>query len=380
MKMLIEFYDKENIENILSLLTATYDRVVYFCTDDLNSVAYSVLYDYITRHFGISPEFVSIKDSTFKGIIDVFESVIKDGDETEVDITGGSEVFIAAIGYLTAQNTKNIKIHSFDIKNRTYIRHYPTTDKKEINPLLRVEDFITLCGGKIIGGTDRCRYSLRDSTIKNEVLRLWRAVKDIAKDWNRFSSVPTLKDGRQFAKLVEQKSESSIRRILSALKNNRIIDEPKAKYIGTKKYYTYRLNTPKTVDFLYDKAGNLLEMYAYIAAMECELFNDCCVGVPLDWDGKDSGTSNEIDLILTCGCIPVFVSCKNTAVENEYLYEINTMTHRFGGKYAKTMILSNHKNPHPIRERAKEMGIILIDNINNMSFEVFKERLIKYFT
>ena len=57
---------------------------------------------------------------------------------------------------------------------------------------------------------------------------------------------------------------------------------------------------------------------------------------------------HEVDVVVTHGHIPVFISCKNTRLENEHLYEIATMTRHYGGRYARAAIVSNVENlPDP---------------------------------
>ncbi|MBR3271212.1 MAG: hypothetical protein IKI59_04750, partial [Clostridia bacterium] len=46
----------------------------------------------------------------------------------------------------------------------------------------------------------------------------------------------------------------------------------------------------------------------------------------------------------------------------EDLYEISVLTNHFGGRYAVALLLSTLPAPAPVAERAKEMGVFLIDN------------------
>ena len=71
------------------------------------------------------------------------------------------------------------------------------------------------------------------------------------------------------------------------------------------------------------------------------------------------------------GHIPVFISCKNTRLENEHLYEITAMARHYGGRYARSVIVSNVENLPVIRNRAQEMGILLIDEVYKLPLEAF---------
>ena len=381
MKILIEFYDSENIENVISLDIENFDKVYFLdLRDEDNSrgVAKAHLTEFIRTRYNTPTHFISISDTSLPAIAAVLKSIVKDDGEYVIDITGGSENIIAAMGFFAATMSKsNVRIHKFDIKSSTRICYFPTAKEEKVKPTFTVPDIIAMNGGKILGDEGSYRYNLLDGKLENETLRLWNCVKGIARDWNKFCGIPTITQNGRTAKLIEQKTESACRNVIRHLQRHGIISDPKMLTIGNKRYYTYKANIPEYAEFLYEKAGNLLEIYSYIAAVHTGVFDDCCVSVPLDWDGRPDGTTNEIDLILTRDAVPIFVSCKNTEIENEYLYEISTLTRHFGGEYAKTMIISNYSNQYKLRERAKEMDIILIDNINGISVEAFKEKLKK---
>ena len=102
--------------------------------------------------------------------------------------------------------------------------------------------------------------------------------------------------------------------------------------------------------------------------------DDCMVGVHLDWDGviynhslKD--TLNEIDVLSLKGVIPTFISCKNGSVNQMALYELQTVADKFGGKYAKKLIVASNlekcigkANAKYIAQRTAEMNIRIISD------------------
>jgi len=132
-------------------------------------------------------------------------------------------------------------------------------------------------------------------------------------------------------------------------------------------------------------SGDALEMKCYCEALVLtdkgkQYFNDCCVGVTIDWDGvihsKDENwkdTTNEIDVILMRGLIPTFVSCKNGKIGEEELYKLNTVAEKFGGKYAKKMLIAtklerdNYVAKMAYMRRAEDMGIKIIPNAGELT-------------
>jgi hypothetical protein len=72
--------------------------------------------------------------------------------------------------------------------------------------------------------------------------------------------------------------------------------------------------------------------------------------------------------------IPTFISCKNGRVDKDALYELDTIANKFGGKYSKRIIFSPQSNDETLNERAREMGITIIDDeIFSWSENEFKQ-------
>ena len=86
----------------------------------------------------------------------------------------------------------------------------------------------------------------------------------------------------------------------------------------------------------------------------------------LDWDGviednPQSDVLNEIDVLTMAGNIPTFISCKNGKLDTNgklhALYELETVAQRFGGKYARKVLVVRHEFGSVHEERAGELGI-----------------------
>ena len=124
-------------------------------------------------------------------------------------------------------------------------------------------------------------------------------------------------------------------------------------------------------------AGKALELRFYLAALEAiesdgsKSYNNVMNGVFINWDGKfgtkgiGHDTVNEIDIVMMHGLVPVFVSCKNGIVTNSELFKLNSVADRFGGKYAKKVLvassLDEQDNAEYIRQRCIDMKIRLIE-------------------
>ena len=105
-------------------------------------------------------------------------------------------------------------------------------------------------------------------------------------------------------------------------------------------------------------------------------YNDVQTGVLIDWDNElhpealHIDVENEIDVIMMHGMLPVFVSCKNGEVQVDELYKLNTVANRFGGKYSKKVLIApllfGRDGTESLRERCREMNILLIDDVHKM--------------
>ena len=55
------------------------------------------------------------------------------------------------------------------------------------------------------------------------------------------------------------------------------------------------------------------------------------------------------------------------------------MSEQYGGKYSIPVLICSEPAFEPVRERAREMGVVLIDNVINSTLKTMKETFLKYF-
>lgn len=134
------------------------------------------------------------------------------------------------------------------------------------------------------------------------------------------------------------------------------------------------------------KAGLLLELKTYLIckALVEPHGGDCLTGVTIDWNGDDAlDTFNEVDVMATCGLVPYFISCKNGKFDAEELYKLYSVGERFGRGYCKKIIVTTDiahalgENLPVIRQRAAELGILIIGNVHQMTDAEFAAALSK---
>jgi len=375
-KVLIEFYSGKTPENLISMLNEHFDSVYFLysaekCTP--SEEAKAAMKELGTKLLGTPPVFHDIGPLTVVSALAELKRIQTSGNFYYVDITGGDEAFIAAAGIFQHQQKERVVLHQYDVRNGTKRFSYPRpSEPEEVFPyFISAEMLLRLNGSSPILAPS---YSFTTGDLKNEILRLWNAVRNRPKAWNRFCCLD--RDETIDSSLLTQKEISrgenagAYQSISVRLKNAGILKDEKKIRHGRRDYMTFRLDVSPDALFLYDKAGTLLEMYCALCAHESGLFHDIRVGVKLDWNGTvlKSGAPdpyNEIDLFLMHGNLPVVASCKNTVPQNDYLYEITVMAKHYGGFFATPALFCSGNASEGLKKRAEEMGVVLIDGIRS---------------
>ena len=379
-RILIEFYDPDFLENIASLFGESFDRIVYICPKETENLEQPriTLTNFIYHRLHIRPEFIRLAGHPMISVLERLEELTEGAADYVFDITGGSPEFIAAMGFFTARHPeKSITIRQYDVERGTLRFTYPgdLVEEKRMQLPLSLEEIIALSGSSIRARNDVIRYDLDSGRLREDILTLWDSVHTAMRSWNSFSILPdagsTDRQDGLFAKRVHPGAVAHFETIADRLCQAGMMSDVSTRETSAGITAFYRLHTDPRSRFLFEKGGNLMEMVCYLTAVESEAFGDCCVSVEMDWDKSKKDTVaapyNEVDLLLLHGHTPVFASCKSTEAENDHLYEISVMARHYGGIYAKPVLLSGAKNSQTIRNRAKEMGIIFLDDICSKS-------------
>ncbi|MBE6962147.1 MAG: DUF1887 family protein [Ruminococcaceae bacterium] len=378
-RTLVEFYDHDPLENIVSLLRGTYRKVVfvYFArANEPDPQERRALTRWVEKRFDIPCRFLGLPEHCISCALEHFHALLKEEGSCDFDITGGSSVFIAAAGMLLAHyGAERMRLHEYDPASGACLYRHPDegTERADVAGTLAVTEFLKLRDIALLDGGTPIRYDLDAHGLGRDLTRLWESVRGNLRAWNAFCNTAS-EFYRENGRVVMEKemTEGQYRgcqMIFRLLEKSGLLHSLQESREHDRMRITACLEIAYTSAFLYEKAGNLLELMMYRAARDCGLFADCCTGVKLDWNGRPqrgSNPNNEIDLVLTRGHVPCFVSCKNTNVTKEYLYEIMTMTRHFGGIHAVPMVFSTMRAEDAVRARAAEMGVVLMDSIGKI--------------
>ena len=394
----IEFYDKNAIENIAGAMLCRPERVV-LVGDNENKMAKSCrIYQNILQNNGINTElYYSVIDKTsLSNIVECLEEIVAQIDDIVFDLTGGDELYLVAVGIIMERYGERIQSHRFNFANDTL--NDCDADGKVISVKtfdISAVDNIAIYGGELVVNKEAANHTYDwqlDDEFADDVEKMWSICKQNPGNWNAQIGI--------IGKICDEYSnQDSLTVSYNPLRVNQELGEGKRWY-WVKEWLLndlqslgliHSLNIGEKISFKFKNkkvkrcltiAGQVLELFiafrlrSILDGDKKPLYNDVRVGTVINWDDEDSKRGvniiNEIDVMAMKGVIPVFISCKNGILEVDELYKLNTVADRFGGKYAKRVLvtsnlLDSNTNVAHLNARMKEMGIIHIDNVYRAS-------------
>ena len=324
--------------------------------------------------------------------------IILGAKDCVIDLTGGDECVIMAVGAVLAElplaDRKKIRVQKYD--HEAHVLRDCFNDNKKIptKPVhLTVQEFIYLHGGSILPDA----YQPPKNSSYRDIDDLWEMSSDSPKDWNQTIKWLTEFESRSDSKTQvflsrdaiksvsdHEDKEEAIRDLLDDLDKKGIIKDQSNRHC-LEYTYTSGLNRYCT-----QKAGNVLELKTLLegrAVLEegAPYFQDSQMSVSINWEEgvrkpiEDVEIRNEIDVILIRDTTPLFISCKNGNVEEHELYKLHTVAQRFGGPYAKKMLIVTDLGPktspanRSLRQRAWDMDILLVEYAAKLSKDEWRQ-------
>lgn len=400
---LIECFTNAHVDNIAACLRLRPDKMVM--VGNAAEMGDSIKrYKKLLKQRGMGTE-ITVCDVQRMDLGDIYaalKKVVPEGKDCVIDLTGGDECAIMAVGAvlveLPVEARKRIRVEKYD--HKAGIVRDCVNDNRKIQAKavkLTAEELIALHGGIIHPDA----YQPPANSSSRDLDRLWQMVSEAPKDWNlairKLGEFESRSDSkiRVFLPLEQlrgsisdfETKEEIVRDLLGKLHHLGIIEDRSSCHTLE---YAYR---SQMLRYCTQKAGNVLEMKTLLegrAVLEngAPYFNDCQMSVTIDWDGVVNDpmdhtpeTRNEIDVVLMHGTTPLFISCKNGNIDEAEPYKLHTVAERFGGPYAKKMLIVT--DPAAISpaldQRAQDMHITLVTNIANLSKDewhhVFKKAM-----
>ncbi len=371
---IIEIYDEEQIYNVLAITEFKPKNVVYIGTRKLKSkkLKTSIISCYRSLGIEVRCYFYSTDMLSISSIKNELLTIEKEFPNYVIDLTGGSEVALVAVGMLAKEY--GIPLMRYDKYESRYrnIFNCPIAEKLISAPHFTVEAFMKLAGSEIKQHGHIAIDSL-DHMTAQDIFRAWDIFKRQYQSWHRM--VLYL---QQVSKRTSDSKELSVSAPTLIYSGERIVNcetmlmnELAAArlildYSQKNGRVSFRYKNELMRSCLID-TGICLELYVYATAMQSREFDDVKISVVVDWDGDLEArinTLNEIDVMLVHGQVPLFVSCKSGSPNVVALNEIKMLASQFGGENGRAVLVTMadvRTNDPFLYQRAADMGVALID-------------------
>ena len=399
---LIECFTQAHIDNIAACLRLHPEEVIFVGgKEEMDGVVdrYKALFQKRCPCTAVDTRYADGKD--FDDLRAVVYRLIMQSAECVIDITGGEPAVALAIGAaladLSEEKRKTVRVEQFDHRTATVVDYLRDNCQKPAQAIsLTVEEMISLHGGALFPDA----YKLPEDCTLKDLDRLWRVVSGMPKEWNE--RVALLKRFEKYGEKTDAQVRVDLIALYAAIPDLRareqevrdLIEKLDREGVVTDQSSRNTLRYAYNSDFLrhcIHTQGNVLEIKTLLEGRAVRengapFFRDSRIGVKIDWDGDIpeskfafSGTRNEIDVLLMHGATPLFVSCKNGDVKMEELYKLHTVATRFGGPYAKKMLVvsdldrKDAASAEAFARRAWDMDIFLVADAAELSADQWDE-------
>ncbi len=404
---LIEIFDKTPVENIITTLALKPDRVILVGSESRKMRRALPAMMEILRRRGMETEIAirSVKKTDLEATSDALQQIIAERPGTYVvDISGGDESTLLTVGVLLGSNAtvgKNVSTFRMNITTRKGVMFRVSPQKEGRIPIerdlydfsyntqvyLTVEENALLHGGRVV---ESGMTLTPDDPILSDIAALWEISRRDSGGWNskigRLSGlVERYSDSEELYVIRDEDLGKGKNQFEPALwqefLSKGLIRVDRGRSRSGLTVFTYK---NRVVNECLNKAGSVLEYHTYGTALGIQrdgrpLFRSAAVSVVYAWDEAPDGTRNEIDCMLMCGMVPIFISCKNGDIKTDELYKLETVAANFGSVYAKKALLSTgffdpasrsycgSRVAATMKERADKQGIALISCVHQMS-------------
>lgn len=378
-----EFLSKDPIENIITCMNYKVDKVIYFGYQEVIDRQKKRLELFLKKHCKVKT--VVFHAMSHDDLLAVLKAMRREIEQEKsqknqiyFDVTGGESLILVAFGILSKEY--QTRMHHFDVKNNRVMELEEgaqgciSKDVPAQQVVLDLDKYIALRGGVINYRLHKEIKEIQNQQFAKEVENIWSVAERYWNFWNPFSNflrAHLVPDDKLVVRANEDEVVKALEKSKTKLKKitklNEIIDAlarigALKKVTREKGIYGFTFKNRFVKDCLWD-GGSILELHTYL--LERQNSTDCRIGVHIDWDGviqyQGADVFNEIDVLSMKGNVPVFMSCKSGNMGSQQslhaLYELETVARRFGGKYAKKVLVTTRPLGEAYMERAEDMGI-----------------------
>ena len=388
MKTIIELYDEEPIFNILAAVAFRPETLVFIGgklmrTDRKNRIIRCLE----ERNLSIKVHFYTADANRIPSMLETMEKVTERFPDCVLDITGGSSTMLYAAGVFCSSRTIPVMVYEKTRGRFLNLQHCPDAENTPYPLHFSAEDFLIMAGGSF----PRCGHvGAKNITPEMEryIEAVWKIYTEHYDNWTKHVQYLQAISGGEESKelyihapleirMADGKRRYCNKEIFLALQRCGVIQD----LLFRGKRISFRYKSRLLRSCLCD-IGIWLELFLYVTAKKSGYFDDVQISVVIDWEGEEekrSGTINELDILLTKGPTPVFISCKTGVPNTQALNELDVLRERYGGYWAKgvlaTMSHLSQVNPAVYR-RAADMGIYVLQE-EDLTGEGLPEKLLR---
>lgn len=395
---LVELFDSCQIENVIAALRFKPEKIVFVGFKEIMSKRRVAALErfFEEKNINIKLEYEIVGRYDFEYITKTLNNIIDNNSDCCFDLTGGKELVLVAMGVISTQ--RNVPMVQFNVRsgNLIAVKNF-ASDAEDIKSSMTLAESVILNGGAIAEGTEGWQQWDLNGDFRKDIETMWNLCRKKPALWNWQSGIFETIDKAGIGDGVYACVRPSRLKTINSdsMFNKELLEDLfKAGLISDFKTEEDRLTfryKNEQVKRCISKAGNILELYVYmllkeIAEEESGFYDDIAIGVIVDWDGvvhsdgNGIDTRNEIDVMTIRDLVPLFISCKNGEVHKEALYELETVAERFGGEYAKKILITTYVSRDEdsrrfIMQRSRDMNIDIIENVEQLDKEAFKAML-----
>ncbi len=384
---LISLYDRDPLDNIGDILSFCPDHCIFLGDSSVmeDSDPYTITRFLKARGMDLPVEFCSVPHGDMDTARERMAQILTDHPGCIMDVSGGTEMLIALAGIMAERF--HIPLYQRRDRSHKLLWSIHCEPQPKI-PALTVEEVVALHRGTIL---DLKRPPKESDPLHRYIPLLWEVARKAPSDYNHLCTALAylMANSRSDHPLELRASKQDMERspghmddfLLREMSSVGVISDL---YIDSRGV-SFRFACSGLREIL-TKAGNLLEEVTCLAGST--FASDSASGISMDWDGKTanrgaSNTKNELDGMLTIELLPVCISCKNGNIDNNALYELDTVSRHFAGSFAKRILVASYVNHNSqsvqhLRQRALDMDIIPLFDAHSYTFEDFTRELKKY--
>lgn len=374
MKTLVEFWDQDPMKNVYGTVACRPDKVLYLVAPGDVPTRHSKGLSRFFKGLGIEPKlaFQEVQRGDLTGLLQLLEQILEEESDCCFEMTGGSELAIAALGQLSAK--RPVPMIRFDLDCGRIVLKENCDWAVEQKVSFECRDVIRLMGGELLDSHGHFDGRDMSEEMREDSMKVWGVYRKYYKQWSTqiFYFQKMQEDSEdplrmKAPKVVHRDAYNTVscnENILRGLANAGVLKELEI----TNKQVTFRYKNAKLKEML-AIAGLWLEIYCFLAAKEAGVFEDAQISALINWDGQKfkneaESVHNEIDVLLVRKTTPTFISCKSGSVSASSLYEISVLARELGGSNARKVLATTmplkKQAPH-VANRAKQMGVELVE-------------------